>query len=47
MQLLKFEFNIIDRNRKNTYNQKRKGEKTTRKMIHILIEPVEVKGEKT
>ena len=47
MQSLKIEFNIIDRNRKkNTYNQKGKEKKKTHKKIRILIEPVEVKGEK-
>ena len=46
MQSLKIEFNIIDRNRKKHLQSKRKGEKKTHKKIRILIEPVEVKGEK-
>ena len=44
MQLLKIEFNTIDRDRKYTYNQNRKEKKL--KMIRILSEPVEVKGKK-
>ena len=43
---MKIEFNIIDRNRNKHLQSKRKGEKKTHKKIRILIEPVEVKGEK-
>ena len=39
MQLLKIEFNIIDRKREknNTYNQKRKGEKNTHLKLELMF----------